>query len=79
MKKTKPKHGRWIDKLASANGKFVTLETSEGGVRSGRLTGLKSRTVTFNGDEESVPTEIELNGDPMDSVPFDRLVRVDVG
>jgi hypothetical protein len=70
--------GKWIDELVESIGQFVKMETSDGMEREGRLSGLKSRTLKWEGDEVEIVTELELNGDPYDSVPLDRITTLDL-
>lgn len=71
--------GQWIEKLVEAVGeKYVRLETSEGVNRSGKLSGVRTRSITFNGEPCDIPTELELNGDPTDTVPIHRLSKISI-
>ena len=78
-KKTKICNGEWIDKLMSSIGSFVVMRTSEGVERCGRISGFKMRNFEFNGKLVDIPSEIELNGDPYDRVPIDRLESIKIG
>lgn len=70
--------GKWIDELVRNVGQFIRLETSDGIDREGRLSGLKSRSIKWNGEEVEIITELELNGDPYDSVPLDRISELEL-
>jgi hypothetical protein len=70
--------GRWIDELLKSLKKNIYLETSEGVVREGKLTGFTIRELEFNNSTVEVITELELNQDPMDRIPFDRLTKVEI-
>ncbi|MGW8177314.1 MAG: hypothetical protein ACWGQW_00735 [bacterium] len=70
--------GKWIDELVHNVGQFIRLETSDGIDREGRLSGLKSRSIKWNGEEVEIITELELNGDPYDSVPLDRISELEL-
>lgn len=72
----KPSKGAWIDVLFASVDKFINLETSDGSRRSGRLSGFRTKVVLFNGAEHDVPTELELNGDPTDTVALAGIVSV---
>lgn len=64
----------WLaDKLHVSVGKFVHLETVEGAVRSGRLSGLRLSTFLVNEEVVDVVKEVELNGDPSDTIAIDSL------
>lgn len=70
--------GIWIDQLYAAAGRMVRLETTDGVQRSGRMSGLRSREIRYNGTVTEFVTEIELNGDPSDTVPLGSLVQLDI-
>lgn len=72
-------YGQWIDDLHLAVGDFIRIETSEGINRGGKLSGIRNRKIEFNGLEQSIPVELELNGDPTDTVPISRLVKISIG
>lgn len=65
--------GEWIDEIVAATGQYIQLETSDGIRREGRLSGLRTRKLRWEGRDVLIPTELELNGDPNDSVPLDRI------
>lgn len=69
----------WLNELGDATGEFIRMETSDGVIREGKVTGLRTREIQVNGEQELIPTEVELNGDPNDTVPLDRLIRIDIG
>jgi len=68
----------WIEHLLGAVNSFVQLETSDGIRREGRLSGFQLRTMQFNGFDVDVISELELNGDPMDRIPFDRIAKIHI-
>lgn len=70
--------GAWIDELDGLVGQYIRLETTDGIRREGRLSGLEGRKLRINGVDEKILTEIELNGDPQDRVPIDRIETLDV-
>ncbi len=72
-KKTKRVSGEWIDQMVAATGQYIRLETSDGIRREGRLSGLRTRELKWEGEAVLIPTEVELNGDPNDCVPLDRI------
>lgn len=71
-------HGAWIDQIFGAIGSYVHLETSDGVIRSGRLTGLRTKNIKFNGAPQEVVTEMELNADPADCVPVAQLESIKI-
>jgi len=75
----KSETGKWIDELVNSVGEFVRLETSEGIQREGRISGFEMRHIVFNEIGIDIPTEIELNGDPNDRVPIERLKKINIG
>lgn len=70
------KTGDWIQILIDAVGCYMHLETSEGIIREGRISGFTFRTFKLGSKIFEVPTEMELNGDPNDRVPVDRIVSI---
>ncbi len=60
--------GKWIDDIFNSVGKFIHLETKDGVRREGKITGLRTRHITFNDRRVELVDEIELNGDPTDCV-----------
>lgn len=77
-RKRKKKPGAWIDMVDGSIGKFIHLETGDGVHREGKLTGLRTREMIFNGEEVDVPIAVELNGDPNDYIEFSVIHRLDV-
>jgi hypothetical protein len=55
------------------------MRTTEGVERCGRISGFELRSFKFNGELVDIPSEIELNGDPYDRVPMDRLESIKIG
>jgi translation initiation factor IF-1 len=74
----KIKASKWIDRMIGSLGKHFDLETSDGVVRSGKITGFTYRTMKLNGDVVEFPAEIEVNGDPNDRIPLDRIDRLTI-
>lgn len=70
--------GQWVDELylAAKEGSYVHFTTREGLIRSGRITGIRTRTIKFNGKDQKIIEEFELNGDEMDSIPFRQLATI---
>lgn len=78
-KNWKPKaviSGGWIDDLSNKVGQYISLETSDGIRREGRLSGLGTRSLKVFGKDQLIPTEVEINGDPQDRIPLDRIVTL---
>lgn len=78
MKKKKKRPGQWIDDVHGAIGRHVHLETSDGLIREGRLTGLGTREIEINGEPREIPNRIELNGDPNDYIDFGTVARMTI-
>jgi hypothetical protein len=77
----KMKLGAWMDELAKATagrGKACRFETKDGGIRSGRLTGLRMQEIRLNGRRCDLITQIELNGDKTDAVPFFNIKELEI-
>lgn len=72
----KPGLGAWIDTVANGVGKYVNLETSDGVQRGGRMTGIRWKKIKFNGKSVDIVHELELNGDPTDTVDIWRLASI---
>lgn len=70
--------GWFWDQVFNAVGEFVELETVDGAYRSGRLSGIRCRTVKLNGEEVDVITHLEMNNDPSDCLEMDRIVSVSI-
>lgn len=68
--------GAWIDELVGGLGQYFKVETLDGVVRDGRFTSIRSRELQLDGRTVALPTEVEINGDPMDTVPIDRIASI---
>lgn len=79
MAKSKAKPSLWIDTLTEGVGEHFWLETTDGVIREGRISGFSVRTLLVNNVEVDFPTEIEVNGDSMDKIPLDRVKAIRVG
>ncbi len=73
------KPSRWIDEMVDSVGEFMRLETSDGVQREGKITGFTYREFELNGKTVSFPIEVEVNGDPTDRIPLDRVDRMTIG
>ncbi len=69
----------WIGNLMNSIDSYATMITTDGIERGGRITGFQLRSFIYNGDTVDIPVEIELNGDPSDRIPLDRIAQLDVG
>lgn len=67
-----------LAKAAEGRGKAIRFETKDGGVRTGRLTGLRMQEIRLNGRRCELITQIELNGDKTDAVPFFNLKELEI-
>jgi len=68
----------WTIELDSLLDRHAHLETEDGMLREGRITAIRTRTITLAGETIEVPVAVELNGDPRDLVEFLRLKSVDI-
>lgn len=69
--------GAWMDEIFQSTGRFMTIETLDGMNREGRLSGLRLRSVKFNGEDIDEIVELEVNGDPTDCIPWNRVAKID--
>jgi hypothetical protein len=70
--------GFWIDVLVQSVGKYIKLETKDGIRREGRLSSLENEIIIFNDEEVELIKELQLNNDPFDSVPFERVKEFEI-
>jgi hypothetical protein len=70
--------GRWIEQIVKSVGKNFALETTDGVTRQGKVTGLTHKSFMLNGVLVDMPVEIEVNGDPNDRIPLDRLLTLKI-
>jgi hypothetical protein len=70
--------GQWIDDVWDGVGKYVRLETTHGVNRSGKLSGIRTRKVNVNGEDVDIPIELEVNGDPTDTIPIHLIVKLSI-
>lgn len=68
--------GWFIELLHESTGKFINIETTDSLIREGRVSGLRLKTIEVNTMQVDLIQEIELNGDPTDCVPLDRIARI---
>lgn len=73
------KSGNWVQSLVESTGKNINLETVDGVIRGGKISGFTFRKFYFNDREQQFPIEVELNGDPNDRVNVDRILRMVIG
>lgn len=64
--------------MLSSTGRNVHLETHDGSRREGKITSFSFRTLVLNGVEAELPTELELNGDIMDTIPLIQIAKLDI-
>lgn len=76
-----PRVGTWYQILFDAvrEEKYVHFETHLGVHRSGKLTGIKTKSIKINGSKKKVIDAFEVNGDPMDVVSFSEIASIDIG
>jgi len=71
-------NGWWISALVSEVGNYISFETTDGLIREGKLTGLRSQSLIWNCENVEIITEIEMNGDPYDTVPINRIKKIEL-
>lgn len=74
----KKKMGKWIDDLFGAVGSYIHLETTDGVKRSGKLTGFRTKTIKFNGVDQDIIIELEVNGDPTDCIQMANMASLTI-
>jgi hypothetical protein len=70
--------GVWIDALVSSIGDFVSIETTDGVMREGRLSGVVTKKFEMNDIIVELPSELELNGDPNDRIQISMLKKIEI-
>jgi len=73
-----PNVAGWLNDIANGVGKYVNLETSDGVVRGGKLTAIHMREIRYNNRKQNVITDIELNGDPSDTIPLMTVIAIEL-
>lgn len=59
-------------------GKFARVETLDGSVREGKITGVYDWPIEVNGETELISKGIELNGDRSDTIDFFAIRRMNL-
>ncbi len=77
-KKPPPSYGKWIDDIVQGVGNNVNLETTDGIRRNGRLSAVRTRRIVFNNGIQEIVTDLELNGDPTDTVAVAQLSTITI-
>lgn len=68
----------WDIELDALIGCIAHFETKDGIRREGRISKILKETFWLAGEEVDIPRGFELNGDPMDEINVDRLIRLDL-
>jgi len=68
-----------MDEINGSLGEFIRLETTDGLIREGKLSGLRTRQLLLDDAEVDIITEVELNGDPTDTVAINRIAKLNFG
>lgn len=71
-------NGWWISAMVAEVGNYISFETTDGLIREGKLSGLRSQSLEWNNEDVEILTEIEMNGDPYDTVPINRIKRIEL-
>ena len=69
---------RTLALVYSALNRYVTFETTEGLIRSAKITNFNYHMIKVNGKERPLIASMELNGDPSDYVDFSLLLSIDI-
>jgi hypothetical protein len=64
--------------LLEATGRTINLETHDGSVREGRLTGFDCRKMIINGRPVDLPITLELNSDSTDHIELAMIAKLDI-
>jgi hypothetical protein len=64
--------------LAAMIGSSIRIETWEGTFRTGKLTGLRSKDLTIDGAVYQKASDLVMNGDDSDPVPWDAVRSITV-
>jgi hypothetical protein len=64
--------------MLNSVGRFIHLETRDGSVREGKLTGFTLRSFKLNGEDVDWPTHLELNGDPHDLIKLEMVAKLSI-
>ncbi len=70
--------GKWMNELMLSLDKNISLETTDGVVRKGKMTGYRTQKILFNNDEVHYIVDIELNGDSDDRIELIRINKMKV-
>lgn len=60
----------WEVDLSEMVGAFCKIETTDGSIREGKITGVNSHPVQIDGEVYDLPKCVELNGDTSDTIDF---------
>ncbi len=64
---------KWEIHLDEMVGKFVHLETRDGSIREGKLTGIETYDLEINNSTYRVPMCFQINGDALDTISFQQI------
>ena len=78
QKTSSNRFGWWLDYMVDSVGKNIHIETYDGVLRQGRISGFQFRKFTVNDHEVDFPTDLELNGDPNDRVSLERVKKYNI-
>ena len=68
---------RWQIDLSDLKWGQYKVETSEGSIRHGKITKIHWREKVINGRPVTEPTLIEMNDDPVDSISWDIIIKIE--
>lgn len=70
--------GNTLVMLLESVGRNVHLETHDGSIREGKLTGYDCRGIIINGVTLDYPMALELNGDLTDHIELKMIAKLDI-
>lgn len=68
----------WEIDLSPMIGRDVQIETVDGIRRAGRISSVGFRELRFNDGIVNIPVHVELNGDPLDQIPFTHMGSIEI-
>jgi hypothetical protein len=63
----------WDIDLSGLVGEFCHIETNEGSIRDGRISGFQEKPFKINNTQYRLPLALELNGDKEDLIEFSQI------
>lgn len=67
---------QWDIGITDMVGLFVHLETRDGSIREGKITGVDTESVVINGERYEIPVSFQLNRDVQDIIEFRQIKQM---